>query len=107
MNLKKTEMREDTSRDLFWTQIIFSSDDGSRESRVLVAASREYFAQSYELSTGGDLTSDVFNTWLDSVISKWLKLGDEVLNKSTHYDVYATTESGEANGLDFLLSKFS
>ena len=46
-----------------------------------------------------------FTPWLEEIINKWRKLGDDIFNQDVHYDVYATTKEGEANGLDFLLEK--
>ena len=51
------------------------------------------------------LTDDHFQKWQDTVIKKWIALGKDLFNQDTHYDIYANTPEGEANGLDFLIKK--
>ena len=41
----------------------------------------------------------------EEVVSKWMCFGEEIFNQSIHYDIYATTKEGEANGIDFLLKE--
>ena len=103
MKIEKQKLTEDTSRDLYWGRIYFTSDDGLlKKSKVLFCGSFEYLQQLFKKHSlqKADLTP-----WLEEIIHKWKKLGDDIFNQDVHYDVYTTTKEGEANGLDFLLEK--
>jgi len=102
MKIEIQKIKEDIDRDLYWSRIYFFSDDNSKESKVLVCASFEYFQQ---LLKKDSFQEDDFNSWLQGIVEKWTKLKDEIFNQDIHYDVYATTKEGEAKGLDFLLEK--
>jgi len=71
--------------------------------KVLACASHEYLFDLYKLPGDQQLSTEQTDIWQESVITKWSKLGNELFLKDTHYDVYANTPEGEANGIDFLL----
>lgn len=102
MKIEKQELREDFSRDTYWTRIYFSSDDEKRRSVILVCASEEYLEDLFKVNK---LTKIQLEEWLKKVIEKWEGLGENVLNKKVHYDVYANTPDGEQNGLVFLINE--
>jgi hypothetical protein len=103
MIVKKEKVREEFHRDLFWTRILIISDEGLKKTQILTCASQEYLEDYYRLSGGQKLEKVHFDEWLNRVVKKWEKLGEEIFNQEIHYDVYTNTEKGEANGTDFLL----
>ncbi len=102
MKIEKQKLKEDLSRDLYWGRIYFTSGDESKKSKVLLCASFEYMQRFFKKDAFQDTD---FDPWLEKVVEKWMKLEDDIFNQDIHYDVYATTREGEANGLDFLLEK--
>ena len=107
MNMKiiKGKIIEDFDRDLYWTRVVFLSKDESKKTQVLACASLEYLEDLYRIGNGTKLTESHLAGWLDNVIKKWSSLNLEFFNQDIHYDVYANTQEGEANGLDFLIVK--
>jgi len=105
MKTIKGALKEDTSRDLYWTRIIFLNDDESKKSQVFVCSSLEYFEDLFRVSGTEHLSPEQINEWLKEVIEKWSSLGEDIFKQDVHYDVYANTSEGEANGLDYLLTK--
>ena len=104
MKIIKGSVKEEFSRDLYWTRIVFLSDDETKKTSILACASQEYLEDLYRLAGGQELEQGHFDEWLNTVIEKWLALGDKLFEKDMHYDVYANTKEGEANGIDYLLS---
>ena len=102
MKTERQKLKEDSTRDLYWSRIYFISDDGLKKSKVLLCASFEYIQQLLKKDAFEEAD---FDSWLEKVVKKWIKLKDDIFNQDIHYDVYATTKEGEANGLDFLLEK--
>lgn len=105
MKTIKGSVSGDFSRDLFWTKIIFLSDDEKKKSKVFACASQEYLEDFYQLRGGEELNKEQTDNWLNSVIKKWSILGDKIFNQDVHYDVYYDNRDGEATGLNFLLKK--
>lgn len=105
MEIEKQDINKDLSRDLFWTRIIFSAPDNTRRSSVLAAATEEYFRASQEFQDTGAISDEAQSKWSDTVLKKWIKLGERIFENPVHYDVYANSPEGESNGLKFLLSK--
>lgn len=102
MKVIKGLVKEDFNRDIFWVRIIFQNDDETKNTQVLACASQEYLGNLYN---GQRLNQEHFDGWLQSVVEKWSKFEDDLFKKDRHYDAYANTEKGEANGIDFLLTK--
>lgn len=107
MKIIKGAVKEDFNRDLYWTRIVFLSDDEIKKTQVFVCASVEYLEDLYRLLGGQKPEQTHFDKWVDAVIAKWSGLEEKLFEKDVHYDVYANTEEGEANGIDYLLSKHS
>jgi len=107
MKITKGKIIGDFYRDLYWTRVVFLSEDESKKTQVLVCASDEYIRALYRLLGNQRLEQIHLDKWLDAVIAKWSKLGEKLFEKDVHYDVYANTESGEANGIDFLLKEIA
>ncbi len=102
MKIEKQNLNEDTERDLYWGRIYFTSEDGLKKSKILFCGSTEYLQQRF----GKDRPQkDDFKPWVDQIIKKWETLESNIFNQDIHYDVYAATKEGEANGIDFLLEK--
>jgi hypothetical protein len=99
MKTIKGKIKEDSDRDVYWTRIIFESEDGNRKTKVLAIASWEYFLDSNRISEVKDVHRE---QWMESVMNKWESLGDSIFDKKVHYDVYANTDEGRLNGLEFL-----
>jgi len=102
MKIETQKIKEDFERDLYWGRIYFSSEDGSKQSKVLLCASTEYLQQIFKKDVFDE--SD-FAVLIKDVLNKWSQLNEDIFNQDIHYDIYATTKEGEANGLDFLLEK--
>lgn len=107
MKILTGKIKEEFDRDLYWTRIVFLSDDESKKSQVLAVASQEFLEDFYKLSGNQKLSQEHFDQWLKSIIEKWSVLKDEIFNQDIHYDVYFNTKEGETNGLNFLISKVS
>ena len=107
MKIQKDLLQEDFSRDLYWIRIFFISDDGIKRTKILSSSSVEYWSQVFGIPIGNKITPEIAEPWINLIIEKWSKLGDEIFNQDIHYDVYATTLDGEANGLNFLLKEIN
>ncbi len=105
MKVQQGEVREDSSRDLFWVKVFFSSDDDKSKTKLLACASQEYLEYLYQVSGGQQITAEQLEQWVGSVVKKWEGLGKDIFAQDVHYDVYYNTPEGEASGLNFLLTK--
>lgn len=105
MKIEKEDIKYEFHRGIYWTRIFFTSDDGIKKTKVFTCASMEYLQDLYKIVSGDKLKQEEFNAWLDVVVKKWSKLGDEIFNQDIHYDVYSNTQEGEANGIDFLVKE--
>lgn len=99
MDIIEGKINNDTSRDLYWSNTIFKSNNNTKESRILICFSHEYI--SYKPDSHNKNIQDLFR----SVIKEWSNLKDEIFKHDVHYSVYATTPEGEASCLDFLMDK--
>lgn len=99
MKIDKKSLREDFSRDTYWTRIHFESDDQKKRSTVLICASQEYLEDFFHVR---ELDKIQLDQWLQNIIKKWESLDDKIFEKEIHYDVYANTPEGVANGSKFL-----
>jgi len=105
MKTIKGSLKEDINRDLYWSRIIFLSNDKSKKTQVFACSSIEYLEDLFRVSGREHLAEKQKNKWLESVVKKWSSFGEDIFNRDVHYDVYANTKEGEANGLDYLLTK--
>jgi len=99
MKVTIEKLREDFSRDTYWTRIYFESDDHQKESTVLICASREYLWDLFKARKPEEVKLE---QWLQDAIKKWGFLGDKIFERKVYYDVYAETAEGRVNGLEFL-----
>jgi len=83
----------------YWTRIYIKSEDG-RESIVLVSASRMFLSDYFKLR--GEVEESHRKEWLVEVIRDLKEMGEELLESSVSFKVYASTSEGQANGMDFL-----
>lgn len=98
-------IERESDRDLYWTKIIFLSDDKTKKSSVFACISEEKLTDSFRLAGEKKLEQKYLDEWVASVVNKWSALGERILDQDVHYDVYSNTSEGEANGLDFLITK--
>lgn len=105
MNILRGRIIEDFHRDLYWTKIVVLSDDEKKRTQIFASATMEYLEDTFKLKGKEKLSEEHLNKWLNEVANKWKKLGEDIFSQDIHYDVYANTTEGEANGLDFLLAK--
>jgi hypothetical protein len=105
MKIIKGIVKEEFDRDLYWVRVIFLSDNETKRTQVLACVSVEYLEDINKLPGGQKLDKTHFDKWLDMVITKWFGLKEKLFEKDIHYDVYANTKEGEANGIDYLFSK--
>lgn len=103
MKITREEVREEFGRDLYWTRVVFSSDDDSRKTGILTCVSQEYLNDYFKMPWDEKNKKEYLDNWLSAVEKKWLELGEDIFNQDIHYDVYWATPEGEANGIDFLL----
>lgn len=106
MKTKIELIKEDFGRDLYWTKIVFLSDDEKKQSYLFISATLEYLSSKYEKAITDDL-KDCFDKLLEIVIKKWANLNDKLFDHDVHYDVYSNTDENESKGIDFLISKFN
>ena len=99
MKIIKEKIKEDFDRDVYWTRIIFESEDGSRRTKVMAITSWEYLLDSNCISEVKDIHRE---QWIKAVMNKWESQGDSIFAKKVHYDVYASTDEGRLNGLELL-----
>jgi len=107
MKIQIGPIKEDPGRDLYWTRIIFISDDEKKQTQVLTSASQEYLENLYKTKRTDKLFEEYFSELVELVIAKWTKMEDKLFDQDVHYDVYSNTAEGEANGIDFLISKLN
>ncbi len=99
MKINTEKLKDNFNRDNYWTKIYFSSDDDKENTTVLVCASYEYLWTTFNSREFDDLK---LSSWLDRVKVRWEKEGSSIFKNTIHYDVYATTNEGKINGLEFL-----
>jgi len=99
MKITEDSIKEDSKRDLYWTSVIFQSEDGMKQSRIMACVSYEYIHQK------PGIDSNFLENWPKTIIEKWSVFKDQIFNQDVHYDIYATTRKAEANCFDFLLTK--
>lgn len=104
MQTIKGKIVEEFDRDLYWTRVVFLSDDESQKTQVLACASLEYLEDFYRIGNRNEVLESHLTEWLNGVIRKWSSLGNDLFKQDIHYDVYANAAEGEANGLDFLMT---
>lgn len=97
MQILFNEITHDLKRDLFWTRIDISSDDSSKGTTILAAASDKYINDNY-------VKGDLKNTWGAAIVKKWQVLGENLFRNKIHFDIYTNKddEKAEANGFDYL-----
>ena len=105
MKINKSTVQEDRGRDLFWVKIFFEEESIDSKTRVFACAPQEYFEELHHLPGGQKITEQQLDDWVDSVVEKWSKLGQDIFSQDTHFDVYYSTPEGEKNGLNFLLKQ--
>ncbi len=101
MKVEVEDVKEEFARDTYWTRIRLSADD-RRNTSVLVCASLEYL---WNLKGTRHFNAEQLNQWMRKVGSEWQAKGDAVFSTPVHYDVYAMTNEGKVNGLEFLQTK--
>lgn len=99
MKLIHTEIHSDLHRQTYWGSIHFENDDGSQKTKVLFSASYEFI---WDFSNALTVEGVKLDEWNKELIQKWREMGDNIYEKLIHYDVYANTEEGMQNGLEFL-----
>ncbi len=105
MRIQRESIREDFHRDLYWSRLIFSSDDEKKRTQVLTCATEEYLMSISKAPHENGISKQELEAWLTGVEAKWAKLGKDILNQDVHYDVYSSTPGGETNGLNYLMGK--
>lgn len=107
LNIKvsSNDIIEDSSKDIFWSKIDFSSSDDKKTSSVLFCASKEYLEDRSFLKRNEEMVDKGASAWTNLVIKKWRTLNDEIFNERVHYDVYTNDPAAEVKGLNFLLKK--
>jgi len=93
MEIKKGPLHKEFHNGTYWARVYFKLKD--RESKLLICGSEEYF-------NDNDIKPEV---WYQNVVEKWKAFGDKIFKKEVHYDVYAISDKGKINGLDFLQNK--
>ena len=91
-------VKEEFSRDTYWTRVHLQADH-DRDTSVLVCASLEFLWNQYGKR---EFTQEFLAQWAATVADQWKARGETLLDKPVHYAVYAVTEEGEMNGLEFL-----
>lgn len=99
MKIVKESVKDEFRRDTYWSRIHFESDNGESKATVLLCASHQYL---WDLYHAKKLEEVKILEWYESVVKKWVAAGDVVFTKPVHYDVYANTQEGVDNGLNFL-----
>lgn len=105
MKMQRDEIQDQPDRHIYWIQISFISDDDSKKSIILAAASYEYLDDFYRIEDKNHLKEKHFEDWIQQIERKWTKLGNEIFKHPVHYDAYANTATGEANITDFLVNQ--
>ncbi len=103
MKVEIEDAKEEFARDTYWARIHLSVED-KRSTSILVCVSLEYL---WNLKGTKDFDVAQVNEWMREVANAWQSKGDTVFSTPVHYDVYALTDEGKVNGLDFLQTKVS
>lgn len=99
------ELHEDFSRDTYWARVFLESDDGRKRTTLLTCASHEYL---WDLFKSNKFTmDDVRDVWLKKVIDRCISAGDSTFNTKVLRYVYAMTDEGRENGMEFLEREIS
>lgn len=107
MKIEVSPVRHVENPNLYWTSIDFSSADGTSKAKILAGASEEYLLNSLEGHEVSTLSEEILGSWLNSVVSKWTRLKDEIFDRSLRFDFYTNSEEMESLGIKFLISKSS
>lgn len=99
MTIQKGKIREDFIRDLYWTKIVFRSDDKKKESAVFACVSWEYIC---DTNRTNKIRDKFLSKWLNDIIKKKEKLGNKIFEKKVHFEINAVTNEGKLNALKFL-----
>ncbi len=99
MIVQKETIQKEFSRDMYWTRVYFESEISSKKNTLLLCVSHEYLWDKLGIR---DLTNQNVENWVDGVIEDWIAQGESIFDQTTHLKVYATSEEGEKNGLEFL-----
>ncbi|MFH1193512.1 MAG: nucleotide exchange factor GrpE [bacterium] len=102
MKIEYSPINTDHGRDLYSGRIDFISDD-EKKVRIFICVSYEYLSQKLSL---GDISEDNISKWMkDEPTKKWEKMGTALFGQDLYYDIYAISEKGKENGLEYLINK--
>lgn len=105
MRVETSDIKIKPERFIYWIQITFFSDNNSKKSIILAAASYEYLDDYYSIESHHNLEEKHLNDWVQRIINKWNNFGDKIFDHPIHFDPYANTNEGEANITDFLVNE--
>ena len=104
MNLIQEDIHYEVERMTYWVRV-HATFEGDRQSLILVCASKNYISDYFKL-TNSIKEIDKKN-WMKKVLSDLEKEGEILLNNDVNYRVYAFTEEGLKNGLEFLKNEIT
>lgn len=94
MKYRKESLKEDQSKDIYWSRLHVSSDDESKKTTVIYGASDQFLQMKFNKAPVE--MADARN-WEPEVIKKWESKGETILDKKIHYDPYGSDEEGNQN----------
>jgi hypothetical protein len=98
MKIKFGKVKEDFSRDTFWSHISIKSEE-NKYTDIYTCASFEYLSGVFKTM---EIDNKNLLQWQNKVAERWQLQGDMIFKNPVHYDVYAVTREGVENGLEFL-----
>jgi hypothetical protein len=98
MQIVKSTIKSDSSRDNYWARILLKSSE-NKQTFLFVCASHEYIENSLKTN---EVSATKVNELIDDVIVEWQSKGNSIFNKPFHLEVRAVTQNGYENGIQFL-----
>lgn len=103
MKIKQEVINDVPDRMIYWTRLHFVSQNGSKKTTVLAAASYEYLEDFFRIPSEKNITDQHLNLWVENIIKKWSKLNDDIFKNKVHFDSYVSDSKFEPNLIDFLV----
>ena len=98
MDLIQEDIQYEFLRMTYWVRVHLKSEN--RQSVVLVCASKNYISDYFHLTA--PIQEIDKKAWMKKILKDLEQKGESLLEKDVNYKVYAMTDEGYKNGLEFL-----
>lgn len=101
MEFIQEDVHYEAIRMTYWVRIHVKSEN--KQSVVLVCASQNYISDLFKLNNPIEETDK--KAWIQKVLADLKEEGEALLNHDVNYKVYAYSDEGHKNGLEFLMNE--